>query len=573
LFVFPVFAGFSVFRLSPGSFTLETVGFLAYRVFPAAFVVLSVALAAGWLLGRRPPRLATLTLAGATFVHGLAGLILFPQTYAVLILPMAGWAGVLVLLIGRLDWIDPPLFVASPETPPIVLNPETTPPPREAASETEPAPGTPHRPESEEIQERFQRLREELRPRPPERNHPRPSPIFLGILAVIAGTLSAIVLLPSAPSTVPLYGQQSEGFEAEPLWDPLLLVPQVKGLGEPETGERARIWTPHAREPELPEAWEEKMHSGTTRVVFSKRSALVRVESSGCAANVNPLMEFAEVSADGFPLLSWNSGSLSSGSATGWQEWESRSWTVWVRYSGDPVLVGAWPPRTRRGIGPWLGKVALQIVPGTSIVNLSSVNRLYMALSAREADLCSLALEPVREARVRWGTVPEITDNLSERSVTWLYRNATAFVRRGHYVTETDGREELKPVSRPRFQGWLIVRQPNDGPGYLICCPFWQRQIGIERPARTPLGDPSNQICVSVEGLTTRIRFSLVSPEDPSGSTVATVAPGTYLNALTLVPIQQGEDDESALDRLREVLRDHAPPLILQETRDFAHGN
>lgn len=569
LFGVPVFAGVSLLRLSPGSFTIETVGFLAYRVFPAVFILLSVVLGLGWILARRPPRLSTLTLVAAVLVHACAGLVFFPQTYAILMIPMAGWAGVVVLLIGRLDWVAPPLFFGDPREEAIPLRPASESPPRTPEPEPDPPEepdDRPEKPETTAIQERFQRLREELRPRPPEREYPRPSPLFLGTLAVIAGILSAVLLLPSAPSTVPLYGEQTEGFEAEPLWDPLLLTPKRTDPTNPDGQLPHRIWVPSAREPELPESWEQEMRSGSTRVVFSKRSDLVRVESPGSVANVNPLMEFPEVSADGFALLPWNEGSMAPGSATGWQVWKAGQWKAWVRYSGLPRIEGSWPPKTRRGVGPWLGKLALQMVPGTSIVSLSSVNRLNVALSARQADLCNLSIEPIREAKVHWGTVPDITDRLSERSLMWLHRTATNFVRRGHGFDDDGNPVVLDPEVRPRFQGWLIVRQPDKGPGFLICCPFWQRQIGIERPTHTPLGDPSNRISVSVEGLTTRIRFSLVAPDDPTGSTVSTVAPGTYLNVLLLVPVQQGEEDEDALAKLRDTLRQHAPPLLYQET-------
>jgi hypothetical protein len=572
LFAFPLYGGFSLLRLSPGSFTIETVGFLAYRVFPAAFLALSLVLALGWLLARRPPRLSTLTLAAAIVIHGCVGLAFFPQTYGILVLPLAIWSGAVTLIVGRLDWIAQPLYLGNSREGPVILRSIPTPP--VVIPETpEPAdPNTPPRPEAEVIQERFQRLREDLRPRPKERVYPQPSPLFLAAIATIAGVLSIVLLLPSAPSTLPLYGQQSEGFEAEPLWDPLLLA--SKPTPQNNSGESIpqRIWTPQARVAELSEDWEAKMASGATRAVFSKRSSLVRVENPGCVANVNPLMEFPEVSADGFALLPWNRGSMSAGSATGWQVWTAGEWTSWVRYSGDPRLDGAWPPKTRHGVGPWLGKVALQIVPGTSIVSLSSVNRLNVALSARQADLCSLTIEPMREAEVYWGAVPEIEDDLTERSTAGLHRTATAFIRRGHGFNAQGKPIVLEDEIRPRFEGWVLVRQPNDGPGYLICSPFWQRQIGIERPTHTPVGDPSNRLTVSVDGLMVRIRLSLVSTDDPGGSAVATLAPGTYLNVILLVPIQQDESNLRALRLLRETLKSYAPPLLLQETQGIIEG-
>lgn len=576
LFIIPLYGGFSLFRLSPGSFTIETVGFLAYRVFPAGFLTLSLVLALGWLMARRPPRLSTLTLAAAMVIHGCAGLVFFPQTYGILVLPLAMWSGAVALIVGRLDWVAQPLYVGDSREGPVILRPIPTPAPAGPETPKPVDPNTPPRPETEIIQERFQRLREELRPRPKERIYPQPSPLFLAVIATIAGILSIVLLLPSAPSTLPLYGQQSEGFEAEPLWDPLLLTPNPNPMPGGDSGEAIpqRIWKPQARVPELPEAWEAKMSSGTTRVVFSKRSSGIRVENPGCAASVNPLMEFPEVSADGFALLPWNRGSLSPGSATGWQMWTSGEWTSWVRYSGDPQLDGAWPPKTRRGVGPWLGKVALQIVPGTSIVSLSSVNRLNVALSARQADLCSLTLEPMREAEVTWGTVPEIGDDLVERSMAAIHRTATAFIRQGHGYDAEGNPIVLEEEIRPRFEGWVLVRQPNDGPGYLICSPFWQRQIGIERPTHTPVGDPSNRLTVSVvEDLKVRIRLSLISTDDPGGSAVATLAPGTYLNVILLVPIQQDESNERALKLLRDTLKRHAPPLLLQETRGIIEGH
>jgi hypothetical protein len=474
-------------------------------------------------------------------------------------------------MIRRLDWVDPAPFLQGDTGGPVILR--THPSSNEAPeAEEEKESGEAKEPSSEEpetIHERFERLREELRPRTPEPTLPRPSPLFLGILAVIAGLGSILLLLPSSPATVPLYGQQTEGFEAEPLWDPLLLAPEnPKRIGG-APGEPPRTWVPAPRKAELPEDWEKEMQSGSVRAVFSRQSSLVRIESPGCAANVKPLMEFPEVSADGFPVLPWNRASLRAGAATGWQKWNSEPWTVWVRYSGDPWLSGSWPPRARRGLGPWLGKVALQLMPDSEVVGLSAVNRLNLALSARQADLCSVAVEPIREAEVIWGTIPPITDSFGEKSKAWLHRTATGFVRGGHKVLETGEDLPLETVRYPAYHGWLVVRQKDNGPGFLICAPFWQRQIGLDKPTHTPLGDPSNRISVALEGLTAQIRFSFLSPQNAEGSTIATVAPGTYLNVFFLVPLADGEPHQNALDALTEALVLHAPPFLRQETQNL----
>jgi hypothetical protein len=564
MFLLPAYLAFSLWTLTPGGFPVESIGFLAFRALPLVVAGIGLVLAGIWWFAPAIPRVGSLTLAALIAVHALAGVFLFPLTYAILIVPMIGWALLVGMFLRRLDWAAaPPLAWWAPKTPRIFHVPEADPPDDPPPENDAPA-------ATRSVEERFDRLRKELRPKPQTKHTPRPSPLFLGFLALVGGLLSAVLFLPSAPATLPLYGEQTENFEAEPLWDPFLLRPvgeiEVQSVDAIAT---QRLWRPHSRLPELPELWEETLKAPPLSITFSKRSALVRIEAPGCSANVNPLMDIPEISADGFILLPWNRGTLASGSATGWQVWSHEDWISWVRYSGDPWISGAWPSIVRRGLHPWFGKIAVQVVadgPDVAVL-LASVNRLNLPLSARHADLCSLSLEPIREARVLWGTSPVIKDELQEHSMGWIHRSATGFCRYGHSLDDAGRYSPWPEQESIGFQSWVIVRQRPRGPGFLVWCPFWQRQIGVDKPGYAHTDHPTNRLSVQLEGLTIQMRFSLLSTHHKPGASVSRLAPGTYLNILLLVPLSEGQPDEHAVSVLQRILVRHGTPLLNRELR------
>lgn len=567
MFLVPVYLTVSLWILTPGGFPIESIGFLAFRALPLVAGGAGLLLAGMWWFAPGIPRIASLTLAALIAFHALAGLFLFPLTYAILIVPMIGWSLLVGMFLRRLDWAAaPPLAWWADKTPRVFNVPDTHPPPDSPAEND--VPGA-----AETLEERFDRLRMELRPKPETKQSPRPSPLFLGFLALIGGLLSAILFLPSAPATLPLYGEQTENFEAEPLWDPLLLRPvgEVEVQSVDSIGIQ-RLWRPQSRLPELPGPWEEMLKTPPVSVTFSKRSSLVRIEAPGCSANVNPLMDIPEISADGFALLPWNRGTLSSGSATGWQVWSHDNWLSWVRYSGDPWISGAWPSIVRRGLHPWLGKVAVQVVtdgPDVAVV-LASVNRLNLPLSARHADLCSLSLEPIREARVVWATDPFISDELQEHSMSWLHRSGSGFRRYGHSVDDAGKVYSWPEQDSIEYQSWIIVRQRVRGPGFLIWCPFWKRQIGVDKPGYSHTDHPTNHVSVRLEGLTVQLRYSLLSAHRKPGASVARLAPGTYLNVLLLIPLAEGQPDAHAVAVLHRMVTQHGTPLLNRELRGLA---
>lgn len=541
------------------AFPIESVNFAGYRVLPFFFALGMTVLALRWLSARIPPRRLTLTAAGAVAVYSATGYFYFPLTFAILVAPLLGWAILIALLARRMDWIGPPplpLFRGiAREIIPLTPAAQPTPPPAPAA------PPDPASAESEALRHRFERLRQELKPPEPPAGPLRPSPVFLALLAVVSGAGLATLQLPSAPATIPLYGQQTEGFIAEPGWDPLLLrpseAPYLRALTEAETEDIPR-WRPGPRLAEpLPE-WNERLNAGGTRILFSPTSSLARIETRGAAANVNPLMSLPRVSADGFPLTAWNQGSLTPGGSTAWQEWSLGKWTALVRYSGDPWISGAWTSESRRGAGPWLGKVAAQVEPETGAAALTAVNRLNVELGAREVDLCNLTLEPLSSARIVWGLIPPQETLLEPGAIIRLRRAATGVA----LIERPVSGEREKASEFLEFKSWVILRGAPDGPGFLVFCPFWQRQVGLEHSPRTPSRRPANCITLTLEGVSAQARFSLLAPMENQGGAIAKMAPGTYLNSLILVPVEAGDPDEKALESLREILARNAPPML-----------
>jgi len=594
--------GLAIARATARVYAIDSAGFMGYQVIPWLWAGACLMLSLLWAFRQYPPRRMSLTFAAAAAVHGILGFAFFPQSYSLLVVPIVSWAALLGMLLRRLDWVGPPPLawgswrnpkviylspIAEDAQPAVAPSAPSTPPassaPPAVAGFSKQAASSLSRPDTIAIRERFDRLREELKPCEEARPGLSPSPIFLGILALILGVLSIFLLLPGTPSTVALYGQQTDWFEAEPLWDPLLLRPASHPplLGTTSSVHTDR-WRPQPRMEEIPDAWSNTLQCHGLRVLFSKRSALVRLESSDLSANVNPLMEFPDLSADGFAMLPWNRGSLSSGAATGWQEWRLGEWSACVRYSGDPWVSGSWPVRARQGLGPWLGKVAVQLLPNCQAAVLTSVNRLYLELSGKQADLCSLAVEPLHNARVSWGLSPTQITEIREGEKAILQRAYAGFslwvFSGASREAATDKAASLEKISggpaqtgqllrehSSDFDAWMIVRDASGGAGFLLYCPFWQRQVGVERGESPPMRRPGNQISLSLKENVAQIRWSLLAPCDTTGAAVAGIAPGTYLNSLVIVPVPSSMTDEEALSELRHILAVHAPQLLRGE--------